>query len=351
MKKSLIALAVASVFIAPAALAQVSIYGKAHVSLDMEDTGANTAETKRTRVNSAGSRLGFKGSEKLSDDLSAVFGIETAISFDSPNQAVGGAQSTGLTTGSGGTTLGDRGIFLGLASKTAGTAMLGHGGTPMKGATRGLDLFDGTPGKNDGLMQGAAFGAGNDWNKNGGNGLTYVSPNMNGVTVTLGKGFTESAASTVGSGAVHLLAQYNAGPVYGFITQSTNSSGTVAEAKTVSYGGSYSMGAFALNAIFEKSENTASSALITEWTGTYFGGKYNISKTDAVKLAVTNISNSKIGTVTTPDGDRQAVVGYDHNLSKDTKVYALYSRLTPSVASGVAKVTSTIASVGLQKNF
>ncbi len=327
MKKSLIALAVASVFIAPVALAQSSVYGTAHVSLDARDTGATGAETKRTTVSSAGSRLGFKGSEDLGNGLSAFFTIETGIATDAPTA----------------TTLGDRDTSTGLTSKTMGSVMLGHSGTPLKGATRGLDLFDGTVAGNNGLM--ANDGA---FNADGGNGLTYVSPDLSGVTVTLGKGFTESALASAGSGEIHASVTYQAGSLYGFVAHGTISTGLLTETQTTSFGGSYGIGAFQLNAVFDRNENTSSIGAVTEWTATYFAGKYNISKTDAVKLAITDVNNSKIGSVTTVNGDRQSVIGYDHNLSKDTKVYALYSRLTPNVAP---KVTSTIASIGLMKNF
>ncbi len=328
MKKSLIALAVASVFIAPVALAQTVIYGKANVSFDMRDNGAATLNKTNT-VSSSGSRIGFKGSEDLGDGLSAFYGIETTFGMDSP----------------GATTLGNNGINAGLGSKTMGSLIIGHGPSPLKSTTRGLDLFDGSQVQNDKLMMNnGAFGI------HGGNGLTYVSPNMSGVTVLVGKGFSESATSEQGN-ALHLLATYKAGPLFAFVNQTAMNPGTgaVEETQTTSFGGSYAMGAFQLNAIYESNDNTAANAVVTEWTSTYLGVIYNISKTDAVKLAFTNQGDSKEANVVKITGDKQMVVGYDHKLSKDTKVYALFSRLTPNT-TGV-KVTSTIASVGMNKNF
>ncbi len=326
MKKSLIALAVASVFIAPVALAQTVIYGKANVSFDMKDSGAATLNKTNT-VSSNGSRMGFKGSEDLGSGLSAFYGIETTFNMDAPTA----------------TTLGNNGINAGLGSKTMGSLIIGHGAAPIKSSTRGLDLFDVTQAANNGLMMNNGF-----FNNHGGNGLVYVSPNMSGVTVTAVKGFSESATTSAGD-AVHLLATYKAGPLYAFVVQATASGGGSVETSTTSFGGSYDMGAFTGVAIFESNDNTSTGGGVTEWTGTYLGGKYNISKTDAIKLAITTIGNSKTANVTAIDGDKQTVVGYDRNLSKDTKVYALYSTATPNSAG--VKVTKTIFSVGMNKNF
>ncbi len=347
MKKSLIALAVASVFVAPAAWAQISLYGKAHLSLDMRDTGATSGETKRNTLSSVGSRLGFRASEKLSDDLSANVGIETTIGFDHVYES---ASATLGSTGKGGAVLGDRGVGASLSSKSMGTLNAGFGGTPLKGATRGMDLFDGTVGANDGLLSNRKF-----FNNNGPNGIGYTSPSIGGISVTVGKGFTESAAASAGDGALHVLVGYKAGPISAFVTQSvsdsdsTGAGSAVAKMETVSFGGSVSMDAFTAIGIYEANSNTGTNAVVTDHTGIYLAGKFNISKTDAVKVAYTTIGNSKVGgAVATANGDKQIVVGYDRNLSKDTKVYALYSRLTNNVA---AAPTATILSLGLMKNF
>ncbi len=340
MKKSLIALAVASVFIAPVALAQTVIYGKANVSFDMHDNGAAT-NNKVNKVSSNGSRIGFKGSEDLGNGLSAFWGIETSLAFDDPNKS---GTPPGTYTASTSAVVGDNGISAGLGSKTMGSLIIGHGASPLKSSTRGLDLFDGTQAQNSTLMLNAKF-----FNYAGGNGLTYVSPNMSGVTVLVGKGFSESATSNQGN-ALHSLATYNAGPLYAFVVQATvnTGAGAIEEVSTTSFGGSYTMGAFQLNAIYESNDNSDANSVLTAWTSTYVGGIYNISKTDAVKLAITNQGDRKVANVTEITGDKQTVVGYDHKLSKDTKVYALFSRATPNVAP---KVTTSIFSVGMNKNF
>ncbi len=330
MKKSLIALAVASVFIAPAALAQVNISGKAHLSFDVRDSGAAT-DSASTALTSTGSRLTFSASEKLSDDLSANVGIDTTIGFDTSGNGSGAANL-----------LGDRGVGASLSSKSMGTVNAGFGGTPLKGVTRGMDLFDGTVGANDKSM--ANKGA---FNANGPNGIGYSSPSIGGLSVTVGKGLTESTSAVVGP--LHLLAQYKAGPVNAFITQSTAHSGLVAKIGTMSVGGTYSMDAFTATVIYESNTGTAADAVETKFNGTYLAGKFNIGTTGALKAAYTMIGNSSTGGATAVvNGSKQTVVGYDHNLSKTTKVYALYSTAKNNADTSP---TATIMSLGMMKNF
>lgn len=84
MKTPLIALAVLGTFAgAASAQSSVSIYGIADVWVGGVDTGA--AGGSMTVQQSGGlsvSRLGFKGSEDLGGGLSAIFGLEAALSVD-----------------------------------------------------------------------------------------------------------------------------------------------------------------------------------------------------------------------------------------------------------------------------
>ena len=327
MKKSLIALAVASVFIAPVALAEVTVYGLASVSLDMNDTGAAT-NNKATKVSSSGSRLGFKGSEVLGNGLSAFFVIETGIDLDSPVP----------------TTLGDRDAFAGLKSDSMGSVKLGNGGTPYRTSTRGLDLFDGTVAANVDTMSN-----GNKLDGGANNSLTYTSPNMGGVTVELAKSFDESGAATDTTGGTAIAAKYTAGAIYATIAHRTRIYAADNELSGTKVGGSYSTDAFAVNLVFENiKDTTAIDALEAKGTNIYLGAKYNLSSTGAVKLAITTIGDTERLGVTTKNGNRNIVVGYDHTLSKTTKMYALYSTTT---ANAAAAADPSVISFGLHKAF
>jgi len=131
MNKKIIALAIASAFAAPAAIAQsnVVIYGRANVSFEnVKTSGAATASTdwgSRNRVSSNSSRLGFKGEEDLGNGLKAFFQVESTVAFDS------GAASNGWVGRN--TGVGLKGAF--------GSVLLGQWDTPYKLSTDPLDPF------------------------------------------------------------------------------------------------------------------------------------------------------------------------------------------------------------------
>jgi predicted porin len=109
MNKKLIAMAVAAAFAAPAAMAEVTLYGKAHVDVRF-------GETEDT-VNSNSSRLGFKGAEDLGNGLKALFKYE--VSYDiTDGAAFGGARDS----------------YVGLSSNEYGSLLVGRMASPNKAA-------------------------------------------------------------------------------------------------------------------------------------------------------------------------------------------------------------------------
>ena len=79
MKKSLIALAIASAVSAPAfaATSNVDIYGKLNFSANFLFDQADSDSDIQFTSNS--SRIGFKGSEDLGGGLSAIWQIESSL--------------------------------------------------------------------------------------------------------------------------------------------------------------------------------------------------------------------------------------------------------------------------------
>ncbi|WP_111657093.1 porin [Isoalcanivorax indicus] len=87
MNKKLLAIAVGAAVAMPlAAVADVSIYGRAHVSLDYLDDGDDYSELN---VSSNSSRLGFKG-EKDFGGISGIFQVEGEITYNQGNSNLSG---------------------------------------------------------------------------------------------------------------------------------------------------------------------------------------------------------------------------------------------------------------------
>jgi len=165
MKKSLIALAVAGAFAAPAfaASSNVDVYGTLRYSVDNID--ADAAASSVWKINDNSSRFGIKGSEDLGGGMKAVWQIEQQINATAapltPDTAFGGA--------------GLRNTFVGLAGGF-GTVLVGRHDTPYK-LGGSADLFTDTATDSQGAK--GIIGFGNfDLRVNGT--IAYVSPDFSG---------------------------------------------------------------------------------------------------------------------------------------------------------------------------
>ena len=120
MNKKLLAIAVGAAVAMPvAALADISIYGRAHVSLDYLDDGDDYSEMN---MSSNSSRLGFKGQRDFGS-VTGLFQVEQEITFN---------QGTGSWAG--------RDTFVGLKGDF-GMVRAGQFDTPFKAARGPANLF------------------------------------------------------------------------------------------------------------------------------------------------------------------------------------------------------------------
>ena len=127
MKKTLSALAIGATILTPvmAAAADVKIYGRAHVSLDYLDDGADYNEVG---LSSNSSRLGFKAEQKLENGMTVFGQIEQEINFAS------GAQNNS------GVDFATRDTFVGLKGDF-GQARVGRFDSPFKVARSPVNFF------------------------------------------------------------------------------------------------------------------------------------------------------------------------------------------------------------------
>ncbi len=327
MKKTLISLSLAALFGSSAAFAEdITIYGSMHYSLDYvtADPGFADDGDWATGVNRA-SFIGVKGSEDLGNGLKAIFKIESNI-----NGAVGSWNTYAGLTGD------------------WGTVIMGQHDTPYLISTEGMDLFVDTVADYNAVM-GTANG-GVAFNNVAPQTIAYISPNMSGLTIAaalVSTSLDEGAGNEETEGA-SVAAMYSNNGLYATLAwegfnDGANALGCGLGIGVCGTGGSdawkgglgYSNDQFSLGFVYE---NIDAGALDQDnWliNGSYTFGN-NVLKAEYGESDV-NIVNA--------DYDFWAV-GLDHNLSKRTKVYALYTSLDNDTAgAGGLNAGSDVGSV------
>jgi predicted porin len=366
IQKKIIALAIASALATPAlALAEATVYGQVNMSIDMLNDGAATNSTSASQLNSNTSRLGFKGAEDLSGGLSAIWQVEGTLGPD-----------TGTTA------LFDRNQYLGLSSSSMGSVMVGRIDSPYKTATRRFDLFgDGIADNRGTQVSGAATGSpfkaammGGGHDARLSNVIAYMSPNMSGVSLAAAALFGAENTGVVNASkgsAYSLAGMYEQGPIYATLAYQTVTAGTANtgdlavggaattvpavlglaasgdQSKGTKVGFGYTVDMFNVNAVVEKVAKTTVASGSQSQTDIYLSGKYNVSSTDAVKLAYAKIGDLSNNGATL-SGAKQTTLGYDHSMSKATSVYALYSKKTANAANSAAP---SVLSFGMKHSF
>ena len=372
MQKKLIVVALAAAAFSTSALADtgnVSVYGKADLSYDFINTGttaAGAAGVSKNAVSSNVSKLGFKGSEGLDDGLTAIWQIEQQINMDDT-----------------GGNFGTRNTFLGLKSDSMGTVLMGRHDTPYKLATRSLDVFGDSIADNRALMGGVTAqtvdSAAAAFDGRQPNVIAYLTPNMNGFSgaiayVNLNEAAAAAAVPGTASGkgsALSLSGSYKADAFYGALGYEEHKLehvvGNAAGAKESAWklGVGYDIDALGLGFVYEKTSDNLTAVTAADRFGHnayYLSAKYKMGM-NAIKAAY-----GKAGQLgaTLNSGANQFSLGYDHGLSKRTKVYAIYSRISnqsaadygfsQSTAGGAssragAGASPSVISLGMQHNF
>lgn len=347
MQKKIIALAVASALVAPAAFADtsnVTVYGVANVSYDLVTTkSAAVAGVTTNKVSSNTSRIGLKGSEDLGDGLSAIWQVESLINIDNaggtgPNGVAGTA---GVTPVQAGNTLGGRNTFAGLSSATAGTVIMGRHDTPYNISTRKMDLFTDGLADNRSLMGGNGGTAAAAFDGRQPDVLAYISPTMmggfTGAIAYLNLAEAANTAVAKKASAWSMAGMYSMDAFYASLAYEVhNVDAFLAGAATGKesawkLGLAYTQDVINVNFAYEKSSDNLGAGGVNALghSAYYLSGKYSFGN-DAVKAGYTKVGN--LG-ATAASGATQFSLGYDHGLSKRTTVYALYSVIKSDAAA------------------
>jgi predicted porin len=327
MQKKLIALAIAGLA-STAAFAQsnVTIYGVVDASVDVTNAGDSSTlgqGVHTTKISSNQSRIGFKGTEDLGDGLKAVFQLETAFNTD------GTPQTTSNTNGN---YLNSRNTFVGLASDNWGRVILGRYDTPYKTSTRAWDLFGDHLGDNRNLMGGANGSSTIAFDNRASNTVRYDSPNWSGFNLAVA--YVDNAEGVVVSAPKStewsVSGSYDITSEWAVIAAYEKHFNVVAPAtgpldeKAWKVGASFKTGPFQASAIYEKTDDDFVTSLGHKaWT---VSGGYSITASDLIKLAYTKAGKLE-GPFAGDTGAKQWAIGYDHTMSKRTKLYAEYVKL------------------------
>ncbi|MDM9651646.1 porin [Pseudomonas wenzhouensis] len=316
MKMKLIAVAVGAALAVPAvAMADVTVYGRAHVSVDYLDDGAKYSETN---LSSNSSRLGFKGDHAINPDLKAFFQIEQQINF-----------TTGAS--SGGTDFATRDTFVGLSSNF-GAIQVGRFDSPFKVARGPFNLFGDQVGDMNNLARVTAGRLDERYD----NTIQYTTPDFNGFNVKVAysmyKGqslnITDTPANNEDSDAFSTSLNYIGGPLEASLAYEKVEEDTLrGKADSVRAAVAYKLtDAFKLVGFYQTTdfEGVSGTTRAQRDAGTFdvygIGGELAIAKNTALKATyMTNDSDAD-----NSDADMW-VVGIEHKLDKAVRVYANYA--------------------------
>ncbi|KAF0813193.1 Major outer membrane protein P.IA [Andreprevotia sp. IGB-42] len=350
--KKLIAAAVAAAFVAPVALADVTITGSIRTALDYIDITDATAKADASknvdkfRIADQSSRITFKGEDKLDDGGTLVWQIENGF-----NIGVGG--STGLW--------GTRNTFIGYKSDSLGLLRFGKNDNAYKLASADyIQALDGELNDDSGYLGGKRIirrlGDRQDQI------ISYDSPNWGGFRVRasydLDSGKDDSVNATTGAitasysndtfsvggayanasdrkisfGSVSLSKDHASATATGTTTQGTQLGGTVKfSGVTLSAAWEHvewdtgklsrDQDSFALGALYKVGKFTVHGAYLNAGdvdglsdTGAsqyVIGGQYSLSKQSRIYLTYAQLENDKNAKFTTEGPELSLVNGQD----------------------------------------
>ena len=334
MKKSLLALAVLGAFAgAASAQSSVTIYGIVDAGIVAESGNPAGSVTKLTSGVSAGSRLGFRGTEDLGGGMAAIFALETGILIDTGANGQGQvfANQNGLVFG--------RQDYVGLT-----------GGFGSVTAGRQYNPYFLTVGTVDPFGAGYAGTSGNLMSPTGSNGRTnnsiqYSTPTMGGFSGALMYAFGEVVGDNSLGRVINGAVAYANGPVWVRLAYQNQNTTPTDSSKNAILAGSYDFGPAKLQAAYATAKGPGSTSIpqqvvgFNAGTGKPFTAVPATASTDArdflIGVTVPFGANKVMASYirrddrTTFNQDANAIaVGYDYSLSKRTTLYAAYARIS-----------------------
>lgn len=330
MKKSLIALAVASAVSAPAfaATSNVDVYGVLNFAVASIDSDTGT-EDRQLSLASQNSRIGFKGAEDLGGGLSAIWQIESSVFLDES----GGPFAT-------------RNTFVGLKGGF-GSVLLGRHDTPVKLLRGKVDNFGDTLADSRNLLGANAVSGSSSYDLRPDNTVVYISPNLSGLTLmaayTADHGVSGAGATfpSCVAGAdcndrdgYSVSADYTNGPLMlglGYERQNTliNATNDEIDRSIWRAVAGFNIGDFKLGAEYERASGDAALAS-DDRNGWGLFANYALGN---VVLKANYLTVGDYEGVS-DSGAKQYTVGVDYNLSKRTTASLFYAQIKNDTNAG-----------------
>lgn len=294
----------------PMVTGNVEIYGKALLSVDVISTDDQTpgADKNLIKVSSNSSRIGFKGSEDLGSGLKAVYQLELGVNMDS--------------SGSNPTL---RNSYVGL-SGGFGTVILGTHDTPYKTATGRYDVFGDTMGDYNAII--GNINAEAKFDLRPGDVIAYVSPNFEGLQVTLATVQTGTETNADPNAFAYSgSAVYSSGPLSAALAYEVHKNGAAVwdtpgnQVTGAKLGLGYTLGDLKLGLVYEMLDGDN----LTQYTrdALYVSGEMKFGK-EKLKLALGQAMDTDAAADT---GATLIAAGMEHGFSKRTAIYALYAMI------------------------
>ncbi|WP_042414566.1 porin [Comamonas aquatica] len=334
-KTTRVMLAVLAVCGTSAAIAQssVNVYGRINTTVESQKIGADS----KSVMNDNSSFIGFRGTEDLGNGLKAGFQLEGRFNADNGSGEGGG----GLNFA--------RHSEVNL-SGNFGTVRLGKFNVGSYLATADyISMHNHDTGSSSDALYAYVFPEGNQ--------ISYRSPDFGGVTAEFNYGFGEKAnrettltgfgfdpANAVGGqhkGAFDAALNYNNGPLglgLGYTQAKTNDAGDSLKEQQLGLRASYTINSLTLGAYYQYYKASAD-AFDTKRHAYRLAAMYtlgasefhaNVGRAQGYKGDLDNLKTSAT----------QWTLGYNYNLSKRTKVYGYFTKISNGDDIGYGPVTN-----------
>jgi predicted porin len=331
MKKSILAIAVASLAVSTAAMAESTVYGNISLSINQFDksNGEGAGTNGNTNMTSNTSAIGVKGSEDLGDGMKAIYQMEFQVDVGDTGNLSTRDQFVGLKGG-------------------FGTVKFGTMSSNYKQTGAKVDALYRTPAEGRGFIstQSNALHSGTGINRGREtNTVQYSSPKFSGIELVANTTVSGADDETTGFGLrwankdILVYVDWIDGQVGTAVSGASSFAPNNKTESATKVGAKFTADKFFVGAQYEDAEDR------TGYNYYHFNGGFNIDANNALILTYGG-ANIKTKTATAADTTGLALA-YNHNLSKMTNVYVAYM----DRSSDVGAEEDSAWALGIKKKF